>query len=86
MILTLIGENDSGVAPSQTDLQYWADSFGLTFPVLSDPGFYKGASYIPGGTINMPNYQLIGPGMEILAVDEWGSGISDATIEANLPD
>ena len=67
-------------------MEYWADTFGLTFPVLSDAGFATGASYIPGYTINMPNYQLIGPGMEIIAVDQWRTGISDATIEAYLPD
>ena len=33
----------------------------------------------------MPNYQLIGPGMVILEVDQWRNGISGATIEANLP-
>ena len=84
--MTLIAQNNENAAPSQSDLEWWADLYGLTFPVLSDPGFYKGASYIPGSTINMPNYQLIGPGMEIIAVDQWETGISDSTIEAHLPD
>ena len=83
--MTLIGQNNDSATPSQSDLQFWADSFGLTFPVLSDPGFAKGASYI-GGDIYMPNYQLIGPGMEILAVNQYEYGISDSTIEAHLPD
>jgi hypothetical protein len=88
IIMSLIAENNSGGAPSVGDLEYWADRYGLTFPVLSDGGFGVSWSYImheSDGTINMPNMQLIGPGMEVLAVNEF-AGISASLIEANLPD
>jgi len=87
--MTLISENNSGSTPSVGDLDYWADNFGLTFPVLSDGGTAIAWSYmmneITDGMIYMPNMQLIGPGMEVIAVNEY-SGISASLIEANLPD
>ena len=87
VVMTLIAENNSGGAPSVSDLGYWADSFGLTFPVLSDYGFGQSWNYMmheSDGTIYMPNIQLIGPGMEVIAVNEY-MGISTSLIEANLP-
>lgn len=88
--MSLIAENNSSATPTVADLGYWADNFGLTFPVLSDGGFGISGNYIwadPGfeGTIYMPNMQLIGPGMEVIAVNEF-EGISASLIEANLPD
>jgi hypothetical protein len=89
--MSLITENNYGATPSVGDLEYWADNFGLTFPVLSDGGFGVAANYFwtyPGfdGTVRMPNMQLIGPGMEVLAVNEYMMGIPMSLIEANLPD
>jgi hypothetical protein len=86
--MSLIAENNSSATPSVDDLEYWADNFGLTFPVLSDGGFGVSWTYMmheSDGTIYMPNMQLIGPGMEVLAVNEV-AGISASLIEANLPD
>jgi hypothetical protein len=87
VIMTLIGENSSSSAPSVSDLDYWASAHGQTFPVLSDPGFNQAWNYMmheSDGTIYMPNNQLIGPGMEVIAVNEY-TGISTSLIEANLP-
>lgn len=89
--MTLISENSSGAAPSVDDLDLWADTFGLTFPVLSDSGSSIAWSYmmhdITDGYIYMPNIQVIGPGMEVLAVNEFEGGIYalSSLIEANLP-
>ena len=40
--MTLMGENDYGQAPSQSELMNWAQSYGLTHPVLQDTGFNVG--------------------------------------------
>ena len=85
--MTLVGEGSSGSSVSTADCELWADSFGMTMPVLADSGFNQAFSYIThtsDGTIYLPNQQLIGPGMEIIAINS--GGISDSTIEANLPD
>ena len=88
--MTLIGENNASATPSVSELGMWADNFGLTFPVLADGSFGISGNHIaadPGfdGYIYMPNMQLIGPGMEVIAVNEF-EGISSSLIEANLPD
>ncbi len=82
--MTLVGEGNSGYDVDMDDCAYWADWHGSTMPILADGGFRTGGNYIPGTSIALPNQQLIGPGMQILAVnDGW---ISDPTIEAYLPD
>ena len=77
--MTLMGEG------SNDD---WADDYGMTMPVLADSGYSLAYNYfmheISGGSFYLPNQQLIGPGMEVLAVNS--GGISDSTIEAYLPD
>ena len=87
--MTLVGEGNggAGASVSVSDCSLWADSFGMTMPVLADSGYNQAFSYIThtsDGTIYLPNQQLIGPGMEVLAVNS--GGISDSTIEAYLPD
>lgn len=37
MIIEAITEIDDGTAPGQSDLQDWADTYGLTMPVVADP-------------------------------------------------
>jgi len=73
-------ENSSRTTPSTAELKSWADNFGLTFPVVSDPNWstmrrWEKDNYIPSHT-------LVAPGMEIVLVDEH---VSDADIEAILP-
>ena len=87
MVFTLILENYDYASPSVSDLAGWASNFGLTHPVLADPGTAVGYSYIgtTGVTsIGLPSTQLLGPGMEVLAVNQYS--ISRSMIEAHLPD
>ena len=82
--MTLIGENNSGGAPSQSDLQSWANQHGLTHPVLADPGFNEAWRYIStesSGSFFLPNKQILAPGMMIISVNE--SGV--ASFEQYLP-
>lgn len=37
MIVSAITEIDDGTAPATEDLVTWADTHGLTFPVVADP-------------------------------------------------
>lgn len=87
MVLTLIIENSGGSAPSPSDVDYWASNFGLSHPVAADPGFAVAYNYIgtTGATsIALPNQQLIGPGMEVLKVNEFM--ISHSEIASHLPE
>ena len=72
----MIGENNSGPNVSQGDLQYWANTFGLTHPVVADPGFDVTAQYLfadPNfsGSFGLPNMQLLSPGMIVERSNTW---------------
>jgi hypothetical protein len=86
-VFSLIIENSASAAPSVGDLDSWASAHGLTHPILADPGGAFSWNYIStesGGSFGLPSLQLIGPGMEVLAVNE--SDISISLIEAHLPE
>jgi hypothetical protein len=72
VVITLIIESNSGPA-TQEDAAEWADSYGLTFPVLADPN-NTGFNYIStdpsiGGSYGLPNSQLLSPGMRVEIVN-----------------
>ena len=63
-VITMIGENNYGQTPSQSDLMQWANTYGLTHPVVADPGFAETALYLSAdpnfnGTFYLPNMQLL---------------------------
>ena len=70
----LAHNHPSGIAePSQSDLQTWESSYGMTsVPVLDDSG-YQLWPYVESDW-NIPTIVHIGPGMEVLSVDQ---GIAD---------
>jgi|TARA_B110000495_G_C22527069_1_gene320873 hypothetical protein len=83
----LIIENSAYSPPSVSDLGTWATNFGLTHPVMADPGASTSYNYIgteADGSFGLPSLQLIGPGMEVLAVNE--SHIPASLIESYLPE
>jgi peroxiredoxin len=77
--IEILGETLEYTAPSQSTLQNWADAYGLSIPVLSDPAWAATSAYMPNGTI--PAETLIKPGGEILVVD----GDGESMISAALP-
>ncbi len=84
--MTLMVQNSSYVAPSVSDLNAWASAYGLSFPVLADGDIEVSSGFIwaDGVTsIRPPSKHLIGPGMEVLAINEWS--ITNSLIEAHLP-
>jgi hypothetical protein len=78
--VSLLAETNSGTAPTEEELMGWASDYNLTSPVLSDSSWGVSNRYEEDGGI--PTQTLIGPGMEIIHVDEW---ISDSQIEEVLP-
>jgi len=79
IIISVYAENDYGSPPSPSELATFGDSYGMTFPVGTDPGWnlydtFWDSNFTP---VNM----LIAPGMQIVHED-W---VSDADIEAVLP-
>jgi hypothetical protein len=71
----MFSSNNSGATPSQEDLETWANTYGLSTPVLSDA---KGASYRFEVDNYIPTTSLLGPGMEVLIVD---GQVTSAAIE-----
>ena len=68
MILEVITENSENQVPSQDDLIYWADTYGLTMPVLADANqvmwsYAQGANM--GGSVGLPFTVVLDPGVDI---------------------
>ena len=71
----MMAENNSGQTPSQSELMQWANTYGLTHPVVADGGFNTVFNYIgTTGTnsIGLPNMQLLAPGMSVIEVNAAG--------------
>lgn len=82
-MVTLASEDASRNPVDVADLVDWATYFGITHPVLADPGAVTDMVYDPSRRTR-PTYVLLSPGMVIEEIGGSGS-ISDAEIEAVLP-
>lgn len=69
MIEVLI-ENTSSNPPSQSDLQSWESNFGMTSVPVLDDSDYQLWPYMEADW-GIPTIVHIGPGMEVLSVDEY---------------
>lgn len=78
-MLTLLGEDVNSETVDLEDQQTWAETYGLTTPVLADEGY--ATMWAMGGNGGLPFMALVGRGGEILAAD---NAIDDAQIEAAL--
>lgn len=78
-MIYLIAEDNESNATDTADAKDWADTHGLTFPVLADAGWTVGNRFELDNYI--PTYSLLGPGLEVLIKD---GSITDADIEAAL--
>ena len=67
-MVQILGENNVGTPPTVTQLGTWVDTYGLTFPALSDPGWNVASRFEADGYI--PSWTLIGRGLEVLNVDD----------------
>ena len=69
MVVNVIIENEASEAPSQEDLQGWAAEFGLTIPVVADPGSGTMYSYATGGSVGLPFTVLLDRGVVVESTD-----------------
>ncbi len=66
MVINAIIENEQRTAPSQDDLNYWVNTYGLTFPVVADAGSTTMWSYASGGgSVGLPFAVLIDRGVVV---------------------
>jgi hypothetical protein len=75
----MYAETNSGSTPTPSELMEWANAYGLTHPVVADPGASKFFEIWGGGYT--PANALIAPGGQLVTL-EW---VEDADIEAVLP-
>ena len=77
-----MAENLSGATPSQSELLDWANSFGLSHPVVADPGFGFTTGFIDGSSIGLPSMHIIAAGGEVVERDIWAS---ESDVQRYLP-
>ena len=67
MIINIITETNEGGVAAQSDLEGWADEYGLTFPVLSDPESALMWKYAAdeGGGVGLPFTVVVDHGVVI---------------------
>jgi thiol-disulfide isomerase/thioredoxin len=78
VLLALMEETVFQTEPTGADALRWANDYGLTHPVLADPGMSQGYHALqPGGqSMAFPSYVLIDRSMTIVADDFWGADVS----------
>ena len=77
VVFQLLAENNSGSTPTESELAQWADSAGQTHPVVADAGWSVSNRFELD--YGIPTFSLLAPGMEVVAVDDWGA-------ESMIPD
>jgi hypothetical protein len=82
MVITLLGENNNYETPSKAELEEWADEFGLSHPVVADDGMQVVFSYVEGGSVGLPSFNLLAEGMEVVIADDW---VDESDVQNNLP-
>jgi hypothetical protein len=80
-VITLLGENSFGSTPTVEELQEWADTFGLTHPVVADAGWGVTVRFT-GYSFALPAMHQMAPGMEILRRNTW---ITENQVQGALP-
>jgi hypothetical protein len=80
-VITLLGENYYGTAPSVEELQEWANAFGITHPVVSDGGWGVTVRFT-GYSFALPAMHQMAPGMEILRINTW---VTENQVQSALP-
>ena len=62
MFLEVMIEDNNGGTVDQDELNEWVDTYGLTMPVISDPGSTTMWSYANGGSVGLPYMVLLDRG------------------------
>ena len=82
IVLSLITETYDEVPPDVDDLNEWADTYGQTFPVLSDAERVVDRFNEREG-VSLPSLSLLGRGAEIILADD---EVTESDIIAALAD
>jgi len=84
--MTLLPENLTNDPPTLDELEYWADAFGISAPVLSDDEEWSYNVVTPGSTSGFPRLMLIGRDMRIIdaEITPTTDAALRAAIDANL--
>ena len=83
-----MAENSAKETPTVEDLKGWADTYGLTHPVVADAGFEVALRYLRAsagfnGNIGLPNLQLLSPGQKVELIDAY---VQKEDVEEYLPE
>ena len=82
MVISLMAEDlDSGDV-SVEELNAWVDTYGLTHPVVSDPGWRISDRLQQTGSYALPVTHLVGPGVVLLRRD---TDLTEAMVRQALP-
>lgn len=81
--ITLLSENDNEETPSTGQLMGWAETYGLSHPVLADPNGSTIQRFVGGGSYGLPYQVMLAPGAKVAAIDITATGSS---IEEHLPE
>lgn len=85
MLISLMGELEDGTTDmTPDDLTRWADTYGITHPVLADPEWGYGWTLDTDYSLAMPSSTLLAPGAIIEITD--GFELTGADFEEYLPD
>ena len=82
-----MAENDNDQPPTASELMDWANTYGITYPIVTDPEFGETLQYLSAdsffdGNIGLPNMQLLSSGMVVEISNGW---LSENTIVSYLP-
>ena len=82
-----MAQNDNNLPPTPSELMGWADTYGITHPIVTDAEFSEAIQYLwanPSfdGSIGLPNMQLLSSGMVVEISNSWPS---ESTIVSYLP-
>ena len=80
-----MAENGAGQPGDQALCESWAEEYGLTFPVLADPGWGESSKYEQNGGI--PTFHLLGRDLTIRILDGYPSaGDIEAALAEPMPE
>lgn len=82
VVIALMQENLYGPDPTVEDAATWANTHGLTHPVLVDDGQIYGYFATQGG--GFPTYPVIGPDMTVVDIDLWNEGVNAEALRGVL--
>jgi peroxiredoxin len=82
IVITLLSETATNATPAVADLQLWADTYGITHPVLRDGRSSVTNSFVPDAQVVLPANHMLKKGMEVSFVAQ--AEVLASHVESNL--